>query len=471
VYRYFLSWRYMRQRRTNLIGIVGVFVAVGALILILSIMTGFLDQARSTLRGSLSDLIVLPVFGPDSTCPRDPAPMLEALRADPRVASASAHLVWLCILTRNDERSAQILASSQSAQYAGVKLTGIDTGDEVETTEFKMALTNSPKVGMPVADPEHPFAPPPGHDGSRGLPHASVIVGEQLFQMHRLNRGQVIKLMTAIPNPKERSGWTTTDRDFVVAGTFRSRENEMDLERIYVERGELARMLAGVDEDEPIPAGAAQYSEVLVRLHDYTRDGLQAASDLRDTLVGKHLLERYGDVLTWEQFRKPLLGAIENERVLMAIMLSLVLLVAGFTIFAILSMMVTEKRRDIGILTALGATPRGVLSLFLLIGFWDALLGATLGAIFGIWGAVKIDPIELWLSGSFSRFLSFVLQREVKIEIFDRHVYLFDSIPSVVQPVAVAAIVLGAFVCTLLFAAIPAWKAATLDPVEALRFE
>jgi len=471
VYRYFLSWRYMRQRRTNLIGIVGVFVAVGALILILSIMTGFLDQARKTLRGSLSDLIVLPVFGPQTTCPRDPKPMLEALRADPRVAAASAHLVWLCILTRNDERSAQILASSQSGQYAGVKLTGIDTGDEVEATEFKAALTREPKEGTPVADPEHPFAAPPGYDRTKGLPHASVIVGEQLFRMHRLQRGQLIKLMTAVPNPKDRSGWTTTDRDFVVAGTFRSTENEMDLERIYVERGELARMLAGVDESDPMPAGATQYSEVLVRLHDYQAHGVLAAGDLRSMLVEKNLLDRYGDVLTWEQFRKPLLGAIENERVLMAIMLSLVLLVAGFTIFAILSMMVTEKRRDIGILTALGATPRGVLSLFLLIGFWDALLGATLGAIFGIWGALKIDPIELWLSGSFSRFLSFVLQREVKIEIFDRHVYLFDSIPSVVQPVAVAAIVLGAFVCTLLFAAIPAWKAATLDPVEALRFE
>jgi lipoprotein-releasing system permease protein len=154
-----------------------------------------------------------------------------------------------------------------------------------------------------------------------------------------------------------------------------------------------------------------------------------------------------------------LLGAIENERVLMAIMLSLVLVVASFTIFAILSMMVSEKRRDIGILTALGATPRGVQQLFLMIAFWDALLGGLLGAVFGTWGALKIDPIERWLSSTFG------------IQIFNRNVYLFDHIPAVVQPLWVGAIVLGGFVCSLLFAAIPAWRAARLDPLEALRYE
>ena len=143
----------------------------------------------------------------------------------------------------------------------------------------------------------------------------------------------------------------------------------------------------------------------------------------------------------------------------MGIMLSLVLLVAGFTIFAILSMMVTEKRRDIGILTALGATPKGVMELFLLIGFWDALLGASAGAVAGTLLAVRIDPIERWLSSTFG------------VQIFDRSVYLFDHIPSVVEPLRLALIVLGAFVCALGFAAIPAWRAASLDPLDALRYE
>ena len=103
MYRYFLSWRYLRSRRTNWIGIVGIFVAVGALILILSIMTGFLEESRKTIRGSLSDLIVSPYLGhlddADASAP-DPDPLLERLRADPRVEAAAPHLVWFGMLLR-----------------------------------------------------------------------------------------------------------------------------------------------------------------------------------------------------------------------------------------------------------------------------------------------------------------------------------------------------------------------------------
>jgi lipoprotein-releasing system permease protein len=143
----------------------------------------------------------------------------------------------------------------------------------------------------------------------------------------------------------------------------------------------------------------------------------------------------------------------------MAIMLSLVVVVAGFTVFEILSMMVTEKRRDIGILSALGATPAGVTMLFVLIGFWDTLLGALGGAFFGIWLAVKIDPFERWLSSTFG------------VQIFDRSVYLFDHIPAIVNPLWVAMIVLGTFVVALIFALLPAWKAGRLHPLDALRYE
>jgi lipoprotein-releasing system permease protein len=122
-------------------------------------------------------------------------------------------------------------------------------------------------------------------------------------------------------------------------------------------------------------------------------------------------------------------------------------------------MMVVEKRRDIGILSAVGATPHGVLVTFLMIGFWNALLGTTFGAIAGVLGAWKIDSIERWLSRVFNT------------QIFDRKVYYFDTIPSHVEPLPVALIVLGAFTCTLLFAAIPAWRAGRMNPLDALRFE
>jgi lipoprotein-releasing system permease protein len=456
VFRSFLSWRYLRRRRTNLIGIGGIFVAVGALILILSIMSGFLEESRITLRGSLSDLIVTPYPGP-SEAPRDPGPALEAVRADARVEAASAHLVWYGILAGEGSDPERLLSSSQYGQYAGVKMVGVDVDQEFEATELRASLTRAPRYGSPVADPDRPFDLPPGHSPA-GRPRPAVVLGEQLFRTHDLHRGAVVNLMTAAPNPRT-GELETSNREFVVAGTFRSGENEMDLDRVYLERAQLALFLAGYPPDDDLPRDALQYSEILVKLRDYRRDSEAVRADLESGLVQAGVLPPYSSVRTWEEFRQNLLGAIENERALMAIMLSLVLLVAGFTIFAILSMMVTEKRRDIGILTALGATPGGVMALFLMIAWWDALIGAGLGAAAGTWAALEIDTIEDWLNDTFG------------IEIFDSSVYLFDHIPTVVDPLWVAVIVLGAFACALLFAAIPAWKAAAMDPLDALRHE
>jgi lipoprotein-releasing system permease protein len=462
VFRTFLSWRYLLHRRTNLIGIGGIFVGVAALIMILSIMTGFLEETRRTVRGSLADLVITPYFEPrgdGSRPPSDPGRLLAEVRRDPRVAGASAHMVWWGQVTKTGRGAAQsmrMLASSQFGDRSLVQIVGIDFADELQASEIDTALRNEPRFvsrDSRVADPEQPFAPPPGYDPD-GRPRPSAILGEQLLRQHGLHRGDTINVVTVLLD--ERTGeLVPSNREFVVAGTFRSGENEMDLQRIYVERAELVDFLSS----------DTSYSEVLVKLEDYERDGRAVCAEWRESLAEKGLL--YGrigfggpeEVRTWEEFRQTLLGAIENERVLMGIMLSLVLLVAGFTVFAILSMMVTEKRRDIGVLTALGATPRGVLVLFLQIGFWDALIGGTLGLVGGTWAALEIDAIEQWLS------------RTLGIQIFDRNVYLFDTIPSVVQPAAVASFVLLAFVCALGFAAWPAWKAARLDPLDALRYE
>jgi lipoprotein-releasing system permease protein len=463
LFRGFLSWRYMLRRRTNLIGIVGILVGVWALITILSIMSGFLELSRATLRGSLADLILRPYQGSlrsDERVPSDPAPLLAALREDPRIAAASAHLTWVGIVARKGEEGRLILSDSQHGKLAGVQLIGIDVAAEFESTELREALSREPLYGSLVADPDDPFAPPP--TAPAGRPRPSVVLGEQLFAAHRLYRGAVVTLATVRPEAEELD---VSSREFVVAGTFRSTDNEMDLDRIYLERDQLARFLAGVGVNDPLPDEAMLYNEVLIKLADYERDKQAVVAHLVGTpeqpgaLVAAGLLHPHSQLRTWEEYRAHLLGAIRNERALMAIMLSLVLIVAGFTVFAILSMMVTEKRRDIGILTALGATPRGVMAVFLMIAFWDALIGCALGALGGIWSARNIDGIERWLSKSLG------------IEIFDRSVYVFDYIPSVVDPGAVAAIVLGAFACALLFAMIPAWKAARLDPLDALRYE
>lgn len=458
MYQSFLSWRFLTARRINWVGIIGVFVGVTALILILSIMSGFLDQQRRMVRGTLSHIVIEPSPLPHidgEPLPESASPLLSAVLEDERVEAACAQLSWFALLIqggRGSAYSASRLSDTTSAKLVGVQVVGVDISDEFQTTELRAAL-DAPPEGMsfghvPVNNPDDPFAAPPGEDS--GGPWAWCIVGQQLAIVHGLHRGSEINLGTMVPDPLT-GEVRQSNRKYLVAGTFRTGENESDLGRIYVDRAELHDFLAT----------GRDYSQVLVKLHDYEAHGEVIARELSSTLAAKRLLRSadMNEVKTWEQYRRNILGAIENEKVLMAIMLSLVLVVAGFSVFAILTMMVAEKRRDIGILSALGGTRSGTLWIFLLIGFWDALLGATAGAVAGVLGATYIDPIERAISEFFG------------VQIFDRNVYLFDHIPAVVDPVSVAAIVLGAFICTLLFAAIPAWRASRLNPLEALRYE
>lgn len=489
MFRTFLSWRYLITRRTNFIGIVGIFVAVAALILILSIMTGFLDQTRAMMRGSLSDLIFTPAqFAQSASTRQRPADdALKVIAQNSHVKSASARLTWWGMVAQEGDRAnktMRLVGNAQSGGLSVVQLMGIDVKtvlryslpavrvqlwmhgsdwmpslhDEYSTTSLLEAIQREPhpqRFGARVRNSNFPFAYPPGYRPPEfGVAPPVILVGEQLYDLLGLARGDELVLSTVVLT---RGGEVhTIKRTFVVGGSFRTKDNEFDTQRILFPRHALSEWLHD----------GRKYSEIAISLDDYKSHGRKSQAELADALgqagllvLGYNGLPGPGQVRTWEDFRQTLLAAIENERVLMAIMLSLILVVSGFTIFSILTMMVTEKRRDIGILSASGATPQGVMTTFLFIGFWNAALGTTLGGIAGVLGARNIDSIEKTLS------------RWMGVEIFNRDVYYFDTIPARIVPEAVAAIVIGAFLCTLMFAAIPAWRAARLDPLEALRYE
>lgn len=454
MYRRFLSWRYLMRRPINLIGVTGITVGVGALILIISIMSGFLAESRSTVRGSLADVIIQPTMyaRPDGTVvPREVEPLLAALDEDPRIVAAAPHLSWGGMIIQGGWGAAQAehrLKDPVRSNLAFVQLVGVDLEREFAATELRSALVQEGPFGSRVDDPDHPFARPGSYEGEE--PFAWVVVGEQLARNHVLHKGSVINLVTALPDALTESAYNS-NRKYLVAGTFRTGDNEIDASQIYMDRWELADFLS--DQRE--------YTQVLCKLADYEASKDTIEVELGQELFAAGLLREplSSEVRTWETYRQGLIGAIENERVLMGIMLGLIVLVAAFTVFAILMMMVTEKRRDIGILTALGATRRSILAIFLMIGLWNATLGSLLGAALGVLGALNIDGIEQWLSA------------RLGIEIFDRNVYVFDHIPADVSPLIVVSTVLGALFFTLLFSLIPAWLASRTHPIDALRAE
>jgi lipoprotein-releasing system permease protein len=165
------------------------------------------------------------------------------------------------------------------------------------------------------------------------------------------------------------------------------------------------------------------------------------------------------NVLTWEDSNRDFLGAVEHEEVLMLFLFGLISVVAVFLIFCIFYMIVVEKTRDIGIVKSVGATSGGVAGIFLGYGLAIGLVGAGTGFLFGWLVVHYINQLHAWLG------------RELHIVIWDPKVYVFDNIPNTMNPKEVIIICSVSVLAAVLGALVPAIRAASLHPVESLRWE
>jgi lipoprotein-releasing system permease protein len=147
------------------------------------------------------------------------------------------------------------------------------------------------------------------------------------------------------------------------------------------------------------------------------------------------------------------------ERGILNLLLFMIVGVAGFSILAIFTMIVSEKYRDIGIMKSLGASSWGVMQIFLGYGLLLGIVGCVLGTLLGLWITHNINEIEAALTSLTGR------------AVFPKDVYYFKEIPTNVDPLTVALIDIGAVLIAAVFSLLPAWRAAHLHPVRALRFE
>jgi len=190
---------------------------------------------------------------------------------------------------------------------------------------------------------------------------------------------------------------------------------------------------------------------------------LKTGADLnavRDKLQARFPAEEFPfRIQTWRDMQGPLLAAVQMETTLLNILLFMIIAVAGFGILATFFMIVVEKTKDIGILKALGAPGRGVMSIFLGYGFSLGLVGSGVGMLGGLLFVTYINQIAKvveWITGH---------------EVFDPTVYYFSKIPTIVEPLTVASVVAGSVLIAVLASVLPALRAARLHPVEALRYE
>jgi lipoprotein-releasing system permease protein len=239
---------------------------------------------------------------------------------------------------------------------------------------------------------------------------------------------------------------------FTVVDLYESKMSEYDSTFAFVPLADLQRMRGMIDPQ----TGVRSVTSIQIKL----RPGadLNAA---RDRLIRRFPIDQYDAyrIQTWRDMQGPLLAAVQMETTILNILLFLIIAVAGFGILATFFMIVVEKTRDIGILKALGAPSRGVMSIFLSYGFSLGGVGSGAGMVIGLLIVIYINEIAAgleWLTGR---------------EVFDPTVYYFQEIPAIIDPLSVALVVSGAVLIAVLASVLPALRAAKLHPVEALRYE
>jgi len=257
--------------------------------------------------------------------------------------------------------------------------------------------------------------------------------------------------------------YAPTMRAYTVVDHYKSRLYEFDSKFIFIPFEEAQKLGELGDPTGENPDDPPRAHQIRIRLRDYGQ-ARATIDDLEEQWVRFRAARPvlFGSLVTfqtWEQRQAMILGMVEVQRTLMIILLGLIVVVAGFLIGAILTMIVKEKTRDIGILKSLGASDLGAAQIFL----WYAGLVSGVGALAGLAGGkifiFYIDGIEQFVS------------RHLGFDVFPRELYYFDRIPRYEDPLYTAVVVVGAILWAVLCSGAAAWRAARLQPVEALRYE
>ena len=415
-YEWFVSLRYLRAKRKqtfisviSFISIAGVTLGVAALIVVLAVMTGFHDGVRQQILGNIPHILVQK-HGEEIS---GHSQLIEqALAASPRIKEARPYV----------SKEAMLLSRNN---VAAVSVKGVEQGNKVFDQPF---LTVDARDVQELVFAE-----------GEGLP--GLVIGIDTAANLAVAVGDVINVIppmfTITP-----FGMIPKMKPFRVVAITSRRGGFLDTYYAYMALPQ-AQLL--IDAGERVSG-----IEIEVDSFDHAT---AVAQELRGVFAYPHV------VRSWEDLFGSFLSALKLEKLGLFIVLGIIVLVAAFNIATTLIMVVMEKHKDIAILRSVGATSRSIMAIFVLEGCIIGTLGTSLGTALGLLLAKNADPIIKWIEGTFG------------LRIFDQAVYGMDHFPSVVNSQDVIAVVIVAMSISLLATIYPAWRAARMDPAEALRYE
>jgi len=273
----------------------------------------------------------------------------------------------------------------------------------------------------------------------------SIVIGEGLASRLRAQVGDVIYIITPTPekpNPFLPLPMHVRTWPMLVRGIYQVGMNDFDsqLALISLEQAQKLYHLEG-----KVTGISARFSDV--------DDAEKWKWILSGNFSNQYLFS------SWYDQNQNFFQALKVEKALQTILLSLIIMVAAFNIVSTLIMVVMEKTRDVGILRALGATRAAIRRIFLVEGIGYGFWGIVFGVGLGLWAAYHVNDIANFLRDTFG------------LEVFPKDIYLFDKIPAEVNYDDVIWVAAYAFAISIVAAIYPAHRAASLKPVEALRYE
>ncbi len=414
-YELLLGWRYTRAgratRRNGFISFIsgvsmlGIALGVGALIIVLSVMNGFQKEVRDRMLGVVSHI---EVYGPAGGVLPDPARTLAEARRHPEVVAAAPFVAAQALMALGED-------------MRGTLVRGIDPALEPQITELAQSLKGGALQRLV-----------PGEFG--------VVLGGELARQLGVREGDPVTLI-APSGQVTPAGVVPRLKQMKVVGTFDSGHYEYDSGLVLVHLDDAQRLfrLEG-------PTG------LRLKLQDLHR-ARAVAADLATTFSDPVVIR------DWTRQNRTWFAAVQLEKRMMFIILTLIVAVAAFNLVSTLVMTVTDKRADIAILRTLGASPGSIMGIFVVQGATVGVVGTLAGLLLGLGVALNIDVLVP------------ALERALNASFLPRDIYLISRMPSDPQsadivPIAIISLVL-AFLATLY----PSWRASRVNPAEALRYE
>jgi lipoprotein-releasing system permease protein len=408
-----VAFRYLRARKGErfvsviaIFSLVGIALGVATLIIVMSVMGGFRQELLGRILGLNGHMAV---YGMDRTIP-DYGAMTDRIRGVPGVVNATPIV------------EGQVLLTSEQGGASGGLARGVRREDFLARGIVARNIVGGTLDGFQGDD--------------------AIVIGSRLAQRLRIGVGDKITLVS----PQGRTtvfGTVPRVRAYTVVALFQIGMHEYDSSFVFLPMGAAQTFFQTGD--------AATQIEVFVQDPTAVRGVNRAIRAAMGTTPLR--------ILDWQDANSSFFAAVQVERNVMFLILTLIILVAAFNIVSSLIMLVKDKGRDIAILRTMGATSGSILRIFLLCGASVGVAGTLIGFAIGMLFCANIETIRQ------------AIQALSGTELFSPEVYFLSRLPAVVDPKEVAQVVGMGLGLSLLATIYPSWRAAKTDPVEALRNE